>query len=158
MKNRDEILGILLPDGSDIYLLPNVCIAEIFTLDENLLTPYQGDQEPGKAIGELTWRQTSIQLLHMGSLLAGFNGVFNFKQIQKPRIAVINPITRPDLPLYGLLTTSTPKLTRVKSSDFNNQATISHDLPVVYTGQLGKETIKIPNLTYLEQKVRAIRR
>lgn len=177
MKNREEILGILLPDQGEQFLLPNVSIAEIFTLQimdfqSHFTTqPFSQDQfndvnieakstekntnselkEKG-IIGTVTWRQTTLPLFHLSPLMNPNTHLVDLDLIDRPRIAVINPVTKPGHPCYAILSTNTPRLTRLKSSDLVMETPMDEHNSFAYRCILGGETVLIPDLLYLEKQ------
>jgi len=154
MKNRDEILGLMLPDEGENYLLPNVCVAEIFTLN---LNDFESSTDLNhQSIGMLHWRLNKIHLYHMQKFILGTNYTLDLKKFTKLRVAVINPITKPDLPLYGILTTNTPKLTRLQSHNIRQVHEEIENEAIAFIGELGSDFIKIPNLIHLETLIRSI--
>ncbi|HBF06837.1 MAG TPA: hypothetical protein DHW71_02660 [Gammaproteobacteria bacterium] len=151
-NKRDEILGIMLPDQNNAYLLPNVSIAEIFTLDEVGLFEEKSPTHPG-VIGQVEWRQSFITLLHLNEFISKEHLIYNPKSLEKARVAVINPISKPELPFYAVLTTKTPRLTRINPSDFNESKSSALDI-VSLEVKLKNEKCFIPDLKYLESIAR----
>lgn len=150
MKDRTEILGILLPDQLEQFLLPNVSIAEIFTLGPGEFTPSDDPQTFG-TIGTIEWRHLHLPLYHLSPLLDSDATIDTLDLIERPRIAVINPVTKPGHACYAILATSTPRLTRLRSSDLTVEHTFAEDDTFAYRCMLGSETVIIPNLMHLER-------
>lgn len=152
MKNREEILGILLPDQGEQFLLPNVSIAEIFTLQS---TDFQQDEIPSAdigIIGTVTWRNTTLPLYHLSPLLNPEARLEELDMIDRPRVAVINPVTQPGHPCFAILATSTPRLTRLKSSDLTMESPMSSFDSLAYRCNLAGETVLIPDLLHIERQ------
>lgn len=154
MKKRDEILGIMLPDQDNTYLLPNVSIAEIFTLDrENLISKPSSDTADLKQT-KILWRQTEITLFHLNEYLSKEHMIDDLLSIEKPRVAVINPITQPGLPLYAILATNTPRLTRLKSVDLLEYEEFPSSDAISFKVIFHHDELHIPNLMHLESLTR----
>jgi len=147
-KQRDEILGILLPDQDYSFLLPNVSIAEIFTLESNLITT--SDVHSSNTVkSTIQWRGKDIILFHLNYFSAEHYQVQDIFNFTKARIAVINSITKPAQPSYAILATDTPKLTRLTSQGLHDCEETSYDA-IAYKGRLGQDIVHIPDLMYLE--------
>lgn len=154
MKKRDEILGIMLPDQHNTYLLPNVSIAEIFILDSEHIQASSQWLHTSKQQKKIQWRNTEIILYHLNEYLSTEYIIHDLQVIEKPRIAVINPITKPGLPVYAILATNTPRLTRLKYSDLAQYSDFPSSEIISYTVQLQQDQVHIPNLIYLESQAR----
>jgi len=155
MNKHDELLGIMLPDHEELFLLPNVSIAEILTLSSNnQLLPAFADL-PGY-MGNVVWRGLEVALLHLNAILNPNQKVDRLEELTMARIAVINPILTPGFPTYGILTTGTPKLTRLKpgklktldaNPDMNLISMIAHT---------GEERVCIPDVARLEHNMHKV--
>ncbi len=154
MNEVDEILGLMLPDQNNIYLLPNVSIAEIFTFDHQQLVTAESQDRAG-ILGQVEWRQSLITLVHLNEFIDDKFKISDTYQHTKARVAVINPISKPEHPFYAILTTSTPRLTRLVSNDLKLGTKPPID-SVAYQVQYKQENFMIPDLEYLESAVRSV--
>jgi hypothetical protein len=154
MKKRDEILGIMLPDQQNTNLLTNVSIAEIFTLNhEHIREASQWLQVAGQP-RKIQWRNTEIFLYHLNEYISNEYAINDLQILEKPRVAVINPVTKPGLPLYAVLATNTPRLTRLKFSDLSRYSGYPSSEAIAYSVQLNQDEVLIPNLMYIESQAR----
>ena len=158
-KKREELLGILLSQGDLHYLLPNVAIAEIFTLEN--MQQNQNLEAPNWVIGSVEWKQQQLPLLVYNNFVP--HSPFHLKQFEsaeQPRIAIINPLTQPGQPKYAVFCSKIPKLTRLKPQDLKESPPSSAELQhhaehesIACSTYCYDDTAFIPNLIWIEEQI-----
>lgn len=158
-KKRDELLGIIISQGEINYLVPNVVIAEIFTLEHMT----QGDKEktPTWIMGYITWQNLQLPLVVLNNIVPDSPFHLNqYESTEQPRIAVINPLTHQGKPHYAVFCSKIPKLARLKPHDLeeftpddpeflNHSEHESIACSLIYQ----QDAAFIPHLIWLEEQI-----
>jgi len=163
-STKEELLGILIPQGELTYLLPNVAIAEIFTLQ----TLFDKDENsPDWVMGNIEWKNRKLPLLVFNNIIKDTEfALAQHQSAQEPRVAIINSLNKPGPPQYSVFCSKIPKLSRLKASelqDFHYTDDYSNDSldlsqhinhPSVACCTLhGGELILIPQLIWIEKAI-----
>lgn len=146
MSEKPEILAcVLIPVVEGMLLLPNVSIAEIVDFAE----PEPAEDAPSWLLGHIVWRGIRLPVISYDNANGGQASQGNSRK----RIVVLNTIGKDHdkQPFLALVIQDIPRQAKLNEADLaprDEQTGGPADLMMV---ELEGETVRIPNLEYLEQ-------
>lgn len=146
VHSKDTLHCLLIPLQEVKILLPNTAVAEVIAY----ASPEAVENAPNWLLGNIVWREEKVPLLSF-ELLVG-------KQEQAiSRIAVLNTLNgNPDLPYMALSIQGIPQLRLVQESGLVVTESDSETDAVAASIDFAGESVLIPDLDALEQKLLAL--
>lgn len=141
-----EIRSVLISLHESSLLLPNASVAEV--IDYRL--PKAIPNAPDWLIGSVTWRQTSLPVVQVETLLG--------KTVEKPgvrqRIAVCHALNADArFPYIGVVSQGIPRLVRLREEHVEVVESVDDTSPVYAYLNVEGESAFIPNLSYIESSL-----
>lgn len=145
MSEKPEVLAcVLIPVVEGMLLLPNVSIAEIVDFAE----PEPSEDAPSWLFGHIVWRGIRLPVISYDRA----NGGQEPPENPRKRIVVLNTIGKDHdkQPFLALVIQDIPRQAKLNEADLapRDEQAGPADLMMV---ELEGETVRIPNLEYLEQ-------
>lgn len=145
-----DVRGVLIPVGGERLLLPNATVAEIISYRDPVAG---GDDAPAWLLGTISWRQRTVPVVALETLLGG-----EYKGYTRGRIAVCySLLDDSERPYLGVVSDGIPRLARVREEDIEPLPLSDADaqLPILARLRLKGEEALIPDLARLSEMVAA---
>jgi chemosensory pili system protein ChpC len=144
-----EILCVMIPIAGGPLLLPNVAVAEVVPMGRLAAR----EDLPAWCPGTLAWRGIEVPVIRFAVL----NGREAGTARESRCIAVLNRVRQRDgLPFYGVMADGLPRLVHLAAADIENHKSVLGPAELAAV-RVGTELAAIPNLTYVESSLAALR-
>jgi len=148
-ESDSELSCVLIPLVEEQLLLPNVTIAEI--LPWRRVKPLA--DAPDWCLGVLGWRGEAIPVVRYELLNNSINAV---RRAGRCMIVMNRARLAGGLPFYALAAEGLPRLLQLEDEDLENLPRRLGPAETVAV-KVGTENAAIPNLDFIEEKVRSLR-
>ncbi|MDM8559840.1 chemotaxis protein CheW [Candidatus Parabeggiatoa sp. HSG14] len=145
MPNIPVIRCLLIPIGDEQLLLPSAVIAEVFPYNK---PEYLVENAPNWLLGIFNWRNQRIPLLSIENVLSLPQIMTSVK---KQRTIILYGLeSTQTMPFYAFLATDIPRSIVITEETLINPNTDIHTGVAFQVTIKNKETVWLPDLTYLE--------
>ncbi|NOZ38258.1 MAG: chemotaxis protein CheW [Gammaproteobacteria bacterium] len=146
--SKDTLHCLLIPLQELKILLPNTAVAEVISYTR----PESVENAPQWMLGNIRWRDENVPLLSF-ELLSGVGK----QQHAVSRIAVLNTLNgNPRIPYIALLIQSIPQLRLIQESSIEVTEKDEQMDVVAASVDFSGESVLIPDLDAMEQKLQAL--
>ena len=154
MADAEDVLhAVLVPLVHEALLVPSAVVAEVIAYVEPLAMP----GEPGWMLGTIDWRDRSIPVVSMDMAMGGAAGMAPERRTRIVVLRTLDP--HPEMPLYGLLTSGTPRVLQLSAESLHRVETGGGMPPYILerVTVAGTDTALIPDLDRLQGSLLALR-